>query len=694
MKRYFSYVTNGMNDLFLIVGMVGVLMVLFIPIPSSVLDFLLLVNFSFALLILLITFYTEKPLEFSTFPSLLLMTTLFRLSLNISATRLILDDADAGKVIDAVGHQVVGGNYIIGLVVFLILIVVQYVVVTNGAQRVAEVAARFVLDSLPGKQMSIDADLNMGIIDQDEAKKRRAALEGESNFYGAMDGASKFVKGDAIAGIIIIFIDIIGGLTIGIAQKGMDWGEAMQVYTLLTVGDGIVTQIPSLIIAVSAGIIITRAATDTRLADEIVGQFSAHPKTLVIVSITLLGLTFVPGIPVIPLLLLVAAFAFCAWLSYRKVQRNKSKESGDDDSVDLGSDEDEELIQDLVKIQPFELVVGKNLSENYLGASGDLEKRTGILRKQIAKLLGVVLPPLAAKTDKSMGEDCYAIFVNGIEMGNGTVRPDKLLAISPGGDRPALDGEKTREPTYGLPAQWIKPEIRSQAQAAGYTLVEPETVLMTHIQELCKQNAVEFLTRAETERIIESRRENLASLIDELIPAILSYSDIQRILQNLVSEQVPIKNIEIILEVLVDVGRQEKDADILSEKVREKLSLVICNGLSDAEGQLRVMTLAPQLERKLLPTVTAQQTPGAIGLSPQELEMFVSKTAKECEKMLSTNFIPVLLCAGPLRRTIRNMLSRACPQLHVLSTAEVSKQANIVSAGMIDIEMPKVQLPA
>ncbi|PCK03400.1 MAG: flagellar biosynthesis protein FlhA [Alteromonadaceae bacterium] len=678
---------TGIHDLLLAAGMISILMILFIPIPPSVLDFLLLLNFSVALLILLVTFYTEKPTAFSTFPSLLLMTTLFRLSLNISATRLILDEADAGKVIDAVGHQVVGGNYVIGLVVFLILIVVQYVVVTNGAQRVAEVAARFILDSLPGKQMSIDADLNMGIIDQDEAKSRRSGLEKESNFYGAMDGASKFVKGDAIAGIIIVIIDIIGGLIIGMVQRGMSWGEALHRYTLLTVGDGIVTQVPSLIIAVATGIIITRAATDTRLAQEITMQFSSHPKTLIIVAVALSGLALVPGIPAIPALAIVVLLGTAAYFSYKQ----KKTGTSDSDSAENGGTQteqtsEEDALYQLIKSQAFTLNLGSTLTKAYLDDPSEFEKRIGILRKQLAQQLGLILPALHASTEKTLDPNAYTVQINGIEMGNGNINPDHLLAINPGGERATLEGEKTREPTYGLPAQWIKPTLRSQAQAAGYTLVEAQTVLMTHIQELCKRNASEFLTRAETEKLIESRRDDLGSLIDELIPAVLSYSDIQRVLQTLISEQVPIKNLDTILEVLVDLGRQIKEPENLAERVREKLSIAICKALDDKQGRLSVMTLAPNLEQKILSAATNTESKH-IGLAPHELEQFISKAAKECEKMLGANLNPVLLCAPQLRKIIRNMLIRVCPQLHVLSTNEVSRHPNIVSAGLIEVEM-------
>ena len=694
MKSKLSLILGGMNELVLVGGMIGILVVLFTPSPPGVLDFLLLLNFSAALMILLVTFYTEKPLGFSTFPSLLLMTTLFRLSLNISATRLILSDAHAGKVIDSVGTYVVGGNYVIGLVVFLILIVVQYVVVTNGAQRVAEVAARFTLDSLPGKQMSIDADLNMGIIDQEEAKQRRSQLEKESNFYGAMDGASKFVKGDAIAGIIIILINIIGGLSIGIVQMGMSWQEALHRYTLLTVGDGIVTQIPSLIIAVGTGIIITRAATDTRLGKEISNQFSAHPKAMVIVAIALALLGLLPGVPVLPIVLLVGLLAGLAWFAARKSAKTAVADLANElnnISADSNSKKDEEsALYQLTTVSPFQIVLGRDLASRYLSASSEFEQRVGMLRKQLTRELGLVVPEPQIKPESRLSKTAYEIHIYGVNVGNGDIEPDCVLAINPGGERVKLEGTDTREPTYGLPAQWIRPQLTSQARNAGYTLVEPETVLITHIQELSKRYAPEFLTRVETERLVDRRRHDLGSLIDDLVPSILSYSDIQRVLQQLLREHVAIHNLEAILEVLADSGRNIKSADELAERVRERIGSQICENLRDNKQELHVITLAPELERHML-IMAKQRESGLSLLSPMDLDLFITKIAGECEKLMRKGRTPVLLCAPPLRRTLRNMLWRATPHLHLISINEVAHHARILSAAVVALDSTTIQ---
>lgn len=686
-NRMQNMVANS-TELFLITGVICILLILFTPIPAGLLDFLILLNFSIALLVLLVTFYTDKPLSFSTFPSLLLMTTLFRLALNIAATRLILDKGDAGKVINAVGEHVVGGNYVIGLVVFFILIVVQYIVVTNGAQRVAEVAARFTLDSLPGKQMSVDADLNMGLIDQEEAKRRRAQLERESNFYGAMDGASKFVKGDAIAGIIIIIINIIGGLTIGIVQHGMAWKDALHRYTLLTVGDGIATQIPSLIIAVATGIIITRAATDTRLGQEITKQFSAHPRTLIIVCVALLAVGLMPGVPILPIFCIVLLLGSAAWVSVyiakKKAELSKSISMEDDDVSKEMAIKDEVNLYSLVSIVPFQISFGKELALHYLSARSEFEQRLIHLRKQLAKDLGIVFPVLQSKTENKLPSFSYEIHVQGVKAGSGELDLESILAINPGGERVKLEGRSTREPTYGLPAQWISPEQVPQAKSSGYTIVEPETVLITHIQEICKKHAPEFLSRSETEKLIDSRRQLMGSLVDDLIPSVLSYSDIQRVLQLMLKENIPVRNIESILEVLADIGRQVKSPEELVERIREKLSSLIAEQLKDTNGDIHVITLSPELERQLI--LSARQKENAMSLlSPMELENFVTRVVSECEKMLRKNHTPVLLCASPIRRALKNMLLRAAPQLHVVSITEVAYHARIVSFGIVAI---------
>lgn len=670
-------------NLALVVGVIGILLVLFTPIPTWLLDFLLLTNFAAALLILLLALDTEKPLSFSTFPSLLLITTLFRLALNISSTRLILNHADAGKVIAAVGNYMVAGNLVVGFVVFFILVVVQYIVITNGAQRVAEVAARFTLDSLPGKQMSIDADLNMGLIDSEEAKRRRHQLEQESNFYGAMDGASKFVKGDAIAGVIIIVINIIGGLSIGMLERGMGWREALQHYSLLTIGDGIVTQIPSLIISVAAGIIITRAATDTRLGQALGSQFFAYPQTIMIVGLTLFLMLFLPGLPVIPILFLLLIISAAVWysLKYKKKQKHETdqNESENEESI-----ESEQNHSKTLGSAAFELKISANLEPYILEGSKTLYQRYSGLQKQLSLDLGVFLPKLSIAVDKKLQENHYQILIYSAVVARGNVNYLKVLAINSG--NAAMDsivGEETKEPTYGLPALWIEENQKQQAKALGFTIVDPETVILTHLSENIKRYLSEFLTRAETEKLIQLHRDSMGTLLDELIPAVLTYSDIQRVLQLLLKEQISIKNIEKILEVLVDFGRVNKVPEELAEKVRERLGSIIYERFLDLDGTLQVMTIAPELESHMLAMVRVNNESM---LPPQYIDKFLRSVVQETEKQLANNVQPILLCSPALRRPLRAMISRAIPHVEVLSIAELGQFIQIASAGIISVQ--------
>lgn len=672
---------GNQSDLILAFSMVGILLILFTPIPPALLDLFLIANFSFALLILLLTFYVDKPLDFSTFPSLLLIATLFRLALNISATRLILSDADAGRVIESVGTHVVSGNYVIGLIVFLVLIVVQYIVVTNGAQRVAEVAARFTLDSMPGKQMAIDADLNAGLIDDAQARDRRKQIEKEGNFYGAMDGASKFVKGDAIAGIIIVLIDIIGGLAIGVAQKGMNWADALHTFTLLTIGDGIVTQIPALIISTGTGIIVTRASSDSFLSKEITQQITAFPKTLVLIAGGLLAVLFLPGMPSIPTLLVLLAVSTLAFVAYRAKQRRQV----DEDAV-TETDTDSENVYDLLNVEPIEVNVGQNLIPLVGGDGNIFMDRIVAFRKQYAMDMGFVIPKVRIKDNKKLGPNAYQINIYGAKSGAGEILPDNLLAIDPGNVVNPVDGIETKDPTYGLPAVWIPDERRNVAKKAGYTLVEANTVLMTHLSEVLKQQSPNLLSRAETERLIEQVKERDHGLIEELIPNVLAITDIQKVLQNLLREKVSIRNLGMILEVLVDQGKQTKEPETLTELVRQKLSTIICQPLTGTDGNMYVITLDPAIEQSLATGVKGNGTrPPGLVLEPKFAEQVLSRLTQQVEKMMGANHMPVLLCAPELRRHIRGFTERVVPHLSVLSMSEVPNDISLKSFGMVTV---------
>ncbi|HEX8611908.1 MAG TPA: flagellar biosynthesis protein FlhA [Telluria sp.] len=668
------------TDLVMVALVVGVLAVLFAPIPSGLLDFLIITNFSFALLILLLTFYIAKPAEFSTFPSLLLIATLFRLSLNVAATRLILTDADAGHVIGAIGAFVVGGNYVIGLVVFLILVVVQYVVVTNGAQRVSEVAARFTLDSMPGQQMSIDADLNMGFIDQEEAKRRRKALEKESGFYGAMDGASKFVKGDAIAGIIIMLINLVGGLIIGVMQQGMPWGQALQTFSLLTVGDGIVTQVPALVIAVSTGLIVTRSASDGNLSNEVLRQLTSFPKTILMVVVVLGGIMFMPGIPMLPVLTIMAMLVGLLLILRRAARNGASAET----EADEKKDEEEESAYDLLQVDPIEVMVGTSLAHLFKEQT-IFTDRISAIRKQYALESGMVLPRVRFRDSPQLGPNSYELNVFGVQSGKGEIMMERTLAIQGGADSKGVQGIETREPTYGLPAVWIEDSEKDAARKARYTLVDPATVFITHLSEVLKQQSAMLLTRTETERLLQRVRTVQPGLVEDLIPTVMSLGDVQKVLQNLLREKVSIRNLEAIAETLADNGRNNKDLVLLTEIVRQKLGPAICQSLMGEGSALNVLTLDPTIEHSLMQSVRAADANSRLVVEPKFAEQLLARLMAQSERMMKNNMMPVLLCSPDLRRHVRALSERVIPHMRILSLAEIPNSVNLKSFGSINL---------
>jgi len=665
-------------DLVLVVLVVGILVVLFTPIPPALLDLLILANFSFALLILLLTFYMARPVEFSTFPSLLLVATLFRLSLNIAATRLILTDADAGKVINAIGSLVVGGNYVIGLIVFLILVVVQYVVVTNGAQRVSEVAARFTLDSMPGQQMSIDADLNMGFIDQAEAMRRRKLLEKEAGFYGSMDGASKFVKGDAIAGIVIMLINIIGGLVIGVMQLGMPWSEALKTYTLLTIGDGIVTQVPALVIAVGTGIIVTRSSADANLSAEVFRQLTSFSKTLVIVVVALCGVLLLPGIPTWPVLILIALLSVVAYAT-----RQRNDKPAEEAAAEASQAAQAEDVYAALTPEAVEVKLGAALTGLVNDGSGLFMDRVGSFRRQLALESGFVIPNVRFTEEAALHPQAYEVRVFGATVASAALRPGCTLAIHAGGELKPLPGEEARDPTYGLPAYWIAEEHCEAALAARFTLVEPEIVLLTHLGEVLRQQSAALLTRAETSALLDRLRQRQAGLIDELIPSVLTLSEVQKVLQNLLQEKVSIRNLELILEVLVDSGRSVKDSVQLTELVRQRLGPVICQPLVGDSGFMHVLTFDPAVEQSLAKSVRASNGGANLVLEPRFAEQVLSGVMAQVDRMMKNSLVPVLLCAPELRRHVRVLTERLLPHLRVVAITEIPNTVNLKGFGSI-----------
>ncbi|HYC68881.1 flagellar biosynthesis protein FlhA [Brevundimonas sp.] len=665
------------QDLFLVFAVLSILLVLFAPIPPVMLDLLIILNFSFALTILLLTLYVEKPVAFSTFPSLLLVATLYRLALNVAATRLILTEAHAGEVIDAIGSFAVQGSFVVGLVVFFILVVVQYVVVTSGAQRVSEVAARFVLDSVPGQQMSIDADLNMGLIDQNEAKQRRKTLEKEAAFYGSMDGASKFVKGDAVAGVIILLINIVAGWIIGVAQMGMDWLTALQTFSLLTIGDGIVTQIPALIVAVATGLIVTRSSADRHLSTEILAQLTSVPKIPLLVMAALCLLLLMPGMPKWPIALL-ALGSLGAWLAMRR----RKLEDLTDGALELPRSEVTPGESGAI----IEVQLGRGLSEAWRAMKPVLTERISALRAQEEKSTGLVLPSVSFHDSAEAGDLEYAVVVHGARHGKGTIHPDRTLAIRSAGSSAPLEGIEARDPAYGLPGVWIADGERETARDAGCTLVDPVTVLMTHLGEVVRSALPQLLSRTDVVHLLEGVRTRQPGLVEDLIPAILSVSDVQRVLQQLLSENVSIRQVDLIIDALVDVGRHTKDPAELTERVRQKLGFSIFSALRGPHEALAVMSLSPKLETQLLESVRRSENPESLILDPRLAEQLLKKLIPMVDDMVGQRLSPVLLCGAELRRQLKAFTRRSAPRLAVVSVAEVPQTIDLRSFGVLQTE--------
>jgi flagellar biosynthesis protein FlhA len=675
------------RELSLVCGVVLILIVLFSPIPAMALDLAILINIGLSLTILFLTLQVKKPVEFSTFPSLLLISTLLRLSLNIAATRLILTSGYAGEVIDAVGGFAVGGNFVVGLVVFFILVVVQYVVVTSGAQRVSEVAARFTLDSMPGQQMSIDADLNMGLIDQKEAIRRRKALEKEASFYGAMDGASKFVKGDAIASVIILLINIIAGWIIGVVQMSMAWDEALRHFTLLTIGDGIATQLPALIISTATGIIVTRSSADRDLGTEVFKQLTSAPHIPIIVIAILAVLLLLPGMPKWPIPLLAGA-GYLAWRQLRKHHAKRDDEETDDAAVDAPG-----AAPPLASL-PLSIALGEALSKAWRANEVVVMDRIAALREAHEATLGLTLPPVKLIDGRALSANEYEIRLFGSRYASAEIMLDRVLAIRSEAARGTIEGVETVDPAFGLPAVWISEARAGAAREAGCTIVDPMTVFITHLGEMMRAEAAGLLTRAATAKLLEGVRERQDGLVEELTPNILSVSDVQRVLQNLVGEHVSIASIDFIIEHLADLARSEKDLGALTEQLRQRMGYSICNKLRDRHRELAVMSLDPRLENQIVAGIATSARKDALALEPRLAERLLRKLVSMSNDMMREGREPVLLCGGDIRRALRALSRRAVPRLSVLSVNEIPASIELKSYGIVRAEDSAREQPA
>jgi flagellar biosynthesis protein FlhA len=660
------------RDLVLVAALLGILMILFAPIPPTLIDLAIVTNFGFALTILLMTLYVKRPVDFSTFPSLLLVVTLLRLAINVAATRLILTRAEAGDVIAAVGAFAVGGNYIVGIVVFSILVVVQYVVVTSGAQRVSEVAARFTLDSMPGQQMSIDADLNMGLIDQAEAQRRRHELEQEAAFYGAMDGASKFVKGDAIAAIIILLINIIAGSLIGILQLGLSWGEALQHFTLLTIGDGIAAQLPALIVSVATGIIVTRSSADRDLSTEIYAQLSSIPRIPRIVAAALLGLLLLPGMPKWPILLVLALLALGWWRT-----RPPGAEADDGQIPELALDAPQDARPDAI-----ELLLGSELARAFKDQRGGLLDRIGTLRKAHIREYGAPLPPVRIVEGEGLAFHDYELRIFGTRFGRMAIHPDRLLAIAPGDPKLRIEGLETDDPVLGQPGFWIRSDQAADARDRGFAVAEPAAVMIAHFADVIRAEAARLLTRPVFVEMLEGLRQRQPSLVEDLIPAMLSVAEAQGVLRNLLAEGVSLANLDLIFENLVDLARNQRDADVLAEMLRERIGFAICSQLRGRHDDLAVMSLDPRLENEL----TGNLVGGGRPLDPRIADSLVRRIAPIADRMFGEGRAPVLLCGAEIRKAIKTLTRRAIPRLAVVSVNEIPERIDLSSYDVVRIE--------
>ncbi|BBW96672.1 flagellar biosynthesis protein FlhA [Geobacillus icigianus] len=676
---------KDLSVLFLVVLIVAMLV---IPLPTWLLSVLIIINISLALLVLLTAMNTKEPLEFSVFPSLLLVLTLFRLGLNVSTTRSILSTGKAGGVVETFGTFVVGGDVVVGFVVFLILVIIQFIVITKGAERVSEVAARFTLDALPGKQMSIDADLNAGMISEQEARRRREKVAREADFYGAMDGASKFVKGDAIAGIIIVVINMLFGMVIGVVEQGMEMAEAAKRYTLLTVGDGIVSQIPALLISTATGIIVTRAASDSNLSGDIMRQLFAFPKMLYVTAgtIFLLGL-FTP----INDVLTMSVAGLLALGGYRFMEQQKESEAlavpPEEEAAAADELKSPESVVQLLHVDPIEFEFGYALIPLAdANQGGDLLDRIVMIRRQLALELGIVIPVVRIRDNIQLQPNEYRIKVKGEEVARGELLLDHYLAMSPGVDDDSVDGIETVEPAFGLPAKWISEAVKDQAEMLGYTVVDPPSVVSTHLTEVLKAHAHELLGRQETKQLIDHLKESHPVLVDEVTPNPLSVGDIQKVLAKLVKEKVSIRNLPLIFEALADFARLTTDADLLAEYARQALARQITKQYAVPGEPLRVITLSGKVEKMIADAVQQTEHGRYLALDPARMQAVVDAVARALDRYPFSGQTPILLCSPAVRMYVRQLTERTFPAVPVLSYNELEADVEVQSVGMVEVE--------
>lgn len=677
------------TDIAFALVLLAILTVLVLPMPKWLLDFSLATSLMLSVVILMTSLFIEKPLEFSSFPTLLLVTTMLRLSLNVASTRLILGNGSeglsaAGEVIRAFGNFIMQGNFVIGLIVFCILVLVNFVVITKGSGRIAEVSARFSLDSMPGKQMAIDADLSSGLINEDEARKRRKELEGESNFYGAMDGAAKFVRGDAIAGLCITAINIVGGIIIGVAQAGMSLGDAAETYTILTVGDGLVTQIPALIVSTAAGILVSKAGVEGSADKALIAQLSAYPTALGLSSFLMVSLSLLPGIPMLPFLFLAAITGGGAWkLMDQQGQKASAQTKLDKTALEKPISEDE-IIKNALSLDQIRVELGFGILPIVNGAQGQkLTDQIKALRKQLAQEIGFVLPTVRIQDNLELAANKYIIRVKEVEVASGELRSHMLLCMDPEGRHIDLLGEPTIEPTFGLKAMWITASQKIEAENKGFTVVDPLTVLITHLSEVIKDNTSELLSFSETQKLIDDLEKSHQKLLKDIVPTQISMGNIQRVLQNLLAERVSIRDLSTIIEAIAEVSASVKNPQLITEHVRMRLGRQMCAAYSDEEGVLPIITLAPDWEGLMQQSLVGDGENQYLSLPPTKLQEFTEKIRALWDQQAALGYSPVLLASAGIRYHIRTIIERFKPSLIVMSHNEIHPRARIKTVGSI-----------
>ncbi|WP_425489796.1 flagellar biosynthesis protein FlhA [Clostridium aciditolerans] len=674
-------------DIIMAFVVISVVLMIIIPLPPEILDILLSFNITISVVIILLTLFTTEVLQFSVFPTLLLITTLFRLALNISSARLILKDAYAGEVINAFGSFVVGGNYVVGIIIFLIIVIIQFIVITNGAGRVSEVSARFTLDAMPGKQMSIDADLNAGLIDEMGARERRKRLQQEADFYGAMDGASKFIKGDAIAGIIITAINIIGGIIIGVVMLNMDASTAAQTYTRLTIGDGLVTQVPALLISTASGILVTRSGSDENFGTLAIKQLTGFPKVIAIASVVLLFLAIIPGLPHAAFFILAVACGISAYLLYKeeKVKVIEQIEIEQQEITEIESKEPENVMS-LISVEPMEVEIGYGLiplADEVSG--GDLLQRITSVRRQCAIEMGIVVQPIRIRDNLQLKTNEYVIKMRGTVVAKGELMPNMLLCMDPTNGETELQGIRTIEPSFGLPAIWVNKDQREEAEIKGLTVVDPTTVMVTHLTETIKNHCYELLGRQEVKLIVDSVKEKYNTVVEELIPDLLTIGELQKVLQNLLRERVPIKDMVTIMESLADNSRTTKDIEVLTEYVRFALGRSICNPMVDDGGAITVITLNPEIEDLISNNIQKSMQGSFPAIDPEVTGRILNALKDTLDSVYFYENQPVVLVSPKVRPAFRRLIEMVFPAVSVLSLNEIPNDIEIKTEGVVSI---------